>query len=211
VQRVADVRQNLSTLTVRFEVFHNKPIFSQHPLAVGVLRISLSVIHKLSGSTCLVSNRTAVAFETYSFVAIDDSNMVQQPYGTRTLTKREHQVIALVAEGLKNREVALELGTTEPVIKNYLRRIYDKLGVWSRVELALWYEARQHEKFTAQAEPQNHAVSVAAAAGAGESSPSSAVSGLKPTRSTLISSLSKSSRALPGESNLPKVRTGTSI
>jgi DNA-binding NarL/FixJ family response regulator len=32
------------------------------------------------------------------------------------------------------------------VVKNYLRVIYDKLGLWNRVELALWYEARRHEQ-----------------------------------------------------------------
>ena len=59
--------------------------------------------------------------------------------------EREQRVIELVAQGLKNREVATEIGTTEHVIKNYLRTIYDKLGLWNRVELALWYEARRHE------------------------------------------------------------------
>ncbi len=67
-------------------------------------------------------------------------------YGTRKLSKRDFEVILRVAEGLKNRDVATALGTTEAVIKNYLRRIYDKLGVWNRVELALWYEARRHEE-----------------------------------------------------------------
>ena len=64
-------------------------------------------------------------------------------YGTRVPTDRESRVIALVAAGLKNREVAERIGTTEQVIKNYLRVIYDKLGMWNRVELALWYEARR--------------------------------------------------------------------
>jgi len=59
--------------------------------------------------------------------------------------EREQRVIELVAQGLKNKEVATEIGTTEHVIKNYLRTIYDKLGLWNRVELALWYEARRHE------------------------------------------------------------------
>jgi DNA-binding NarL/FixJ family response regulator len=59
--------------------------------------------------------------------------------------EREQRVIELVAQGLKNKEVASEIGTTEHVIKNYLRTIYDKLGLWNRVELALWYEARRHE------------------------------------------------------------------
>ena len=59
--------------------------------------------------------------------------------------EREQRVIELVAQGLKNKEVATEIGTTEHVVKNYLRTIYDKLGLWNRVELALWYEARRHE------------------------------------------------------------------
>jgi DNA-binding NarL/FixJ family response regulator len=66
-------------------------------------------------------------------------------YGTRVPSEREQRVIELVAQGLKNREVADALGTTEHVVKNYLRVIYDKLGLWNRVELALWYEARRFE------------------------------------------------------------------
>ena len=65
-------------------------------------------------------------------------------YGTRTPSEREQRVIQLVAQGLKNREVAQEIGTTEHVVKNYLRVIYDKLGLWNRVELALWYESRRN-------------------------------------------------------------------
>ena len=66
-------------------------------------------------------------------------------YGTRVPSKREQRVIELVAQGLKNREVADAIGTTEHVVKNYLRIIYDKLGLWNRVELALWHEARRQE------------------------------------------------------------------
>lgn len=66
-------------------------------------------------------------------------------YGKRIPSEREQRVIALVAQGLKNCEVAQVMGTTEYVVKNYLRVIYDKLGVWNRVELALWYEARRHD------------------------------------------------------------------
>ena len=64
-------------------------------------------------------------------------------YGNRVPSEREHRVIQLVAQGLKNSEVANEIGTTEHVVKNYLRVIYDKLGLWNRVELALWYESRR--------------------------------------------------------------------
>ena len=66
-------------------------------------------------------------------------------YGNRIPSEREHRVIQLVAQGLKNSEVAKEIGTTEHVVKNYLRVIYDKLGLWNRVELVLWYESRRSE------------------------------------------------------------------
>lgn len=54
------------------------------------------------------------------------------------LTGKEIQVALLVWEGLTNREIANNIGTTEQVVKNYLRNTFDKLGVWSRLELALY-------------------------------------------------------------------------
>jgi DNA-binding CsgD family transcriptional regulator len=66
----------------------------------------------------------------------------------RVHNRREQAVIELVAQGLTNRDIAQALGTTEYVVKNHLRIIFDKLGLWNRVELALWYEARQHENRT---------------------------------------------------------------
>jgi DNA-binding NarL/FixJ family response regulator len=71
--------------------------------------------------------------------------LANERYGTRIPSQRENRVIELVAQGLKNRDVADAIGTTEHVVKNYLRVIYDKLGLWNRVELALWYEARRHK------------------------------------------------------------------
>ena len=53
---------------------------------------------------------------------------------TAAPSEREHLIIRRVAEGCKNREIADALGTTEHVVKNYLRLIYDKLGLWNRVE-----------------------------------------------------------------------------
>ena len=53
-------------------------------------------------------------------------------YGNRAPTEREQELIALVAQGFKNREVAQIMGTTEHVIKNYLRVVYDKLGFGNR-------------------------------------------------------------------------------
>jgi DNA-binding CsgD family transcriptional regulator len=57
------------------------------------------------------------------------------------LTAKEVQVAMLVWEGQTNREIANVIGTTEQVIKNYLRNTFDKLGVWSRLELALYVAA----------------------------------------------------------------------
>ena len=58
--------------------------------------------------------------------------------GIRLLTPREEQVVALVADGLSNREVARELGLSEHTVKKYLFHIFDKLGISTRVELALY-------------------------------------------------------------------------
>jgi DNA-binding CsgD family transcriptional regulator len=60
------------------------------------------------------------------------------------LLKREWRLLELVSQGLKNREIAEKFSTTPHVIKNQLRVVYDKTGVFNRVELALWYEARRH-------------------------------------------------------------------
>jgi DNA-binding CsgD family transcriptional regulator len=54
------------------------------------------------------------------------------------LTAKEIQVALLVWQGLTNRDIAERMGTTEQVVKNYLRSVFDKLGVWSRLELALY-------------------------------------------------------------------------
>jgi len=54
------------------------------------------------------------------------------------LTTKEIQVATLVWQGLTNRDIAGVLGTSEQVVKNYLRTAFDKLGVWTRLELALY-------------------------------------------------------------------------
>lgn len=59
-------------------------------------------------------------------------------YGKRDLHDRERRIVKYVAEGLTNQQIAMLIGSTEHVVKNYLGVIYDKTGVWSRLELALW-------------------------------------------------------------------------
>jgi two-component system nitrate/nitrite response regulator NarL len=58
--------------------------------------------------------------------------------GRVLLTKREIDVVNLVVQGHTNRDVAQRLGLTEHTVSNYLFRIYEKLGVSSRVELVLY-------------------------------------------------------------------------
>jgi DNA-binding NarL/FixJ family response regulator len=72
------------------------------------------------------------------------------------LTPKEIEVATLVWEGLTNREIGKIMGTTEQVIMNHLRSTFDKLGVWSRLELAMyvashggksWLEAPERQVF----------------------------------------------------------------
>ena len=69
------------------------------------------------------------------------SILAQDATGARVrdrLTPKEMQIVALIVQGCKNKQIAAQLGTKEQVIKNYLRSIYDKTGVSDRLELALF-------------------------------------------------------------------------
>jgi two-component system nitrate/nitrite response regulator NarP len=54
-----------------------------------------------------------------------------------TLTRRERDLVELVRQGLKNRDIAAQLGVTEGTVKVYLHTIFDKVGVENRTELAM--------------------------------------------------------------------------
>ncbi|MGH9585380.1 MAG: response regulator transcription factor [Acidobacteriaceae bacterium] len=62
------------------------------------------------------------------------------------LSAKELSIIALITQGKRNKEIASQVGTTEQVIKNYLRKIYEKLGVSDRLELALYCLHHQLDK-----------------------------------------------------------------
>jgi two-component system, NarL family, nitrate/nitrite response regulator NarL len=76
----------------------------------------------------------------YLLEAISDGMLVHPPEGGSlgSLSKRERDVVLCVADGLSNREIARRLNLTEHTVKNYLFRIFDKLGVSSRVEVMLY-------------------------------------------------------------------------
>jgi len=71
--------------------------------------------------------------------AFRTQNIRPHRVGTRAeLTPKEALIVSCVTQGMKNKEIAVRIGTTEQVVKNYLRKIYDKLGVGDRLELALY-------------------------------------------------------------------------
>jgi DNA-binding NarL/FixJ family response regulator len=63
---------------------------------------------------------------------------LQDSRGLNLLSKREENVVRLVSEGLTNRQISSDLGLSEHTVRNYLFRIFDKLGVSTRVELVLY-------------------------------------------------------------------------
>src|SRR5579863_3219036 len=86
------------------------------------------------GETWLDPQGTRWVMEAYR-------NQNTRPSGARPkvqLTPKETLIVSCVTQGMKNKEIALRVGTTEQVVKNYLRKVYDKLGVADRLELALY-------------------------------------------------------------------------
>jgi DNA-binding NarL/FixJ family response regulator len=79
------------------------------------------------------------------------------------LTAKEIQVADLVWQGLTNREIGKIMGTTEQVIKNHLRSTFDKLGVWSRLELAMYVAAHGGKEWVEDTDRSNLALGRAAA------------------------------------------------
>ena len=88
----------------------------------------------VAGDTWLDSQAVRWVMEAYR-------NQNSRPSGSRPkvqLTPKETLIVSCVTQGMKNKEIALRVGTTEQVVKNYLRKVYDKLGVADRLELALY-------------------------------------------------------------------------
>jgi DNA-binding NarL/FixJ family response regulator len=79
------------------------------------------------------------------------------------LTPKEIQVTILVWQGLTNREIGKIIGTSEQVIKNHLRNTFDKLGVWSRLELAMYVASHGGKSWPGESEPREIVVKQAIA------------------------------------------------
>jgi DNA-binding NarL/FixJ family response regulator len=94
------------------------------------------------------------------------SEAMLDPVGIRVrqrLTPGELRVIAFVVQGFRNREIASRMGLTESGVKNSLRKIFDKTGVFDRLELALYVMHHQALKIAAsEQQPTPQLASLAA-------------------------------------------------
>jgi DNA-binding NarL/FixJ family response regulator len=108
--------------------------------ATELLIESIRKVH--AGEMWLDSRATTALLR--QLVAPGEPPMVKPPLpapGERerlALSQREREVVALVAQGLKNKEMAERLFISEQTVKNHLHNIFDKLGVSDRLELALY-------------------------------------------------------------------------
>lgn len=82
------------------------------------------------------ANSSELAFLLEALNSTPEWNIATQ--SSAKLSKREKDVVRAVAEGRTNREIGKHLGLTEHTVKNYLFRIFDKLGVSTRVELVVY-------------------------------------------------------------------------
>jgi DNA-binding NarL/FixJ family response regulator len=101
------------------------------------------IFRNTTGSALVECVRRVAAGETWQqpFQSVTAEVIAEDMVGSRVrdrLTPKEMRIVALIVQGCKNREIASRLKTTEQVIKNYLRSIYDKTGVSDRLELALF-------------------------------------------------------------------------
>jgi two-component system, NarL family, nitrate/nitrite response regulator NarL len=87
-----------------------------------------------SGETWLDNRGVNWVIEAYR----SQASQLTNPRTRVRLSPKELWIISGVTQGLRNKDIAQEVGTTEQVVKNYLRKVYDKLGVSDRLELALY-------------------------------------------------------------------------
>jgi two-component system nitrate/nitrite response regulator NarL len=109
--------------------------------ATELLIKSIRKVH--AGEIWLDSHTTAAVIR--QFVANDETPAAPPPLATAPrererspLSQREREIVALVAQGFKNKEMAEKMFISEQTVKNHLHNIFDKLGVSDRLELALY-------------------------------------------------------------------------
>lgn len=100
-------------------------------------------IRKIAAGETWIDNKSVNwVIEAYRAQAVALTDPRLQP----RLSPKELTIISLITQGKRNKEIAFQLGTSEQVIKNALRKIYEKLGVADRLELALYCLHHQLDK-----------------------------------------------------------------
>ncbi|MBV8674358.1 MAG: response regulator transcription factor [Acidobacteriaceae bacterium] len=147
-QLVDRVRSNASLCVVIAE--NSEPTASY--ISAGV---QAAVHRAINGPALIDCVRRVARGERGIQVAATSTGAIEEDLvGARVrdrLTPKEMKIVALIVQGCKNKEIAMRLTTTEQVIKNYLRSIYDKTGVSDRLELALF---TIHHRMLAEAAAQ---------------------------------------------------------
>ena len=131
--------QNESQLGVAALRAGAKGIFSRAQSDIGLLA---KCIRRVMEGQIWVDNRQTLHLLEALTSTVDGHCGHRLPVGPPKLTPREESVVRLVVQGRPNREIADELHLSEHTIKNYLFRVFDKLGVSNRVELALYAVAK---------------------------------------------------------------------
>lgn len=136
LQEVVDAARRLKTKLV---LIADTGQDSRHYLANGVNGV---IYRNVSGEALVQCVRKVNKGETWVQDTHESKETAENDLvGARVrdrLTAKELKIVALIVQGYKNKEIAVQLGTTEQVIKNYLRNVYDKIGVSDRLELALF-------------------------------------------------------------------------
>jgi DNA-binding NarL/FixJ family response regulator len=94
-----------------------------------------------AGEIWLDSNTTAAVIRQFANPADFAAPSLHgngKPRERAQLSQREREIIVLIAQGYKNKEIAEKMFITEQTVKNHLHNVFDKLGVSDRLELALY-------------------------------------------------------------------------
>jgi two-component system, NarL family, nitrate/nitrite response regulator NarL len=106
---------------------------------ISLIEKSIQKVH--AGEIWLDSHTTAAVIRQFSspsdFPAVHASNG-KSTRERAQLSQREREIIILIAQGYKNKEIAEKMFITEQTVKNHLHNVFDKLGVSDRLELALY-------------------------------------------------------------------------
>jgi len=111
----------------------------------------IKCVRKIAAGETWIDNKSiSWVIDAYRSQATNLTNPKTQP----KLSPKELSIIGCITRGMRNKEIAYQIGTTEQVVKNYLRKIYDKLGVSDRLELALYC---MHHETLKKGNPMNEA------------------------------------------------------